>query len=428
MREAIQSTAGGPETAALAGASAVARRGVVCAVRRLVLTDFRNFASLRLAPETRPVVLTGANGAGKTNLLEAVSFLVPGKGLRDARLGEVDRRDAPQGAAWAVAATLDTPEGRVDIGTGRDPASPRDPSATPQTEEAIAAPERGGSRRLVRIDGVPVRGTAALAEMVSAVWLTPAMDRLFAEGAGGRRRFLDRVVYGFDASHAGRVWVYERALRGRARLLRHGSGDGRPQGSADQVWLAALEESMAATGVAVAAARREMVARLNVACAQENGPFPGAQVEMAGEVDGWLDEGPALEAEERLRAALLASRARDAESGGAARGPHRSDLVVRHRAKDTAAGLCSTGEQKALLISIILAVAKLNLEDNGAPPLLLLDEVAAHLDCERRDALFGRLGDLGVQAWITGTDKALFRALHGRAQFFHVANGAVVPC
>ncbi|MEK9662102.1 MAG: DNA replication/repair protein RecF, partial [Alphaproteobacteria bacterium] len=281
-----------------------------------------------------------------------------------------------------------------------------------------------GRRRAVHVDGVPARGPSALAEHVNIVWLTPEMDRLFQDGAAGRRRFLDRMVYGFDPEHAGRVAAYEQAVRGRARLLRDGVGD--------DTWLSAQEEVIAGKGVAIAAARRDVAARLATAIAEDaasaaESVFPRAGLVLEGEVETWLGDGPALAAEDRLRAALADSRRRDAAAGSTAHGPHRSDLKVRHIGKDQPAELCSTGEQKALLIGIVLAHVRLQALARGAPPLLLLDEVAAHLDADRRAALYGRLVQLGAQAWMTGTDTGLFEAIGSDAQFLVVENATVSP-
>lgn len=364
---------------------------------RLRLTEFRCYARAQLDLDRRPVVLTGPNGAGKTNLLEAVSLLAPGRGLRRAKLDEMGRRNRTAGQGWAVAASLVTQEGSVEVGTG--------------------CTSESGSRRVVRIDGDPVKSQAALSRYVAAVWLTPQMDRLFQDGASGRRRFLDRLVFGFDAAHAGRVGSYEHAVRERARLLRDGGGDA--------TWLETLERKMAERGIAIAAARRELTARLARLCAEPSGPFPGAAVAVRGAVEDWLDGAPALVAEERLRAALRDSRQQDAMTGGAAVGPHRSDMRVRHLAKEMPADQCSTGEQKALLIAIVLAHARLQTAENDRVPLLLLDEVAAHLDAKRRDALFDEILALGAQAWLTGTDRDLFDALGDRAQYATVRDSAV---
>ena len=378
------------------------------AVTRLVLTDFRCYRQARLAVDTRPVVVTGANGAGKTNLLEAISFLAPGRGLRRARLGEVDRRALPEGTvaaeisgAWTVAADIATARETVQIGTGR---------------EATAS---GGERRTVRIDGAPAKSQTALAEHVDLVWLTPQMDRLFLEGAAARRRFLDRLVYGFDAAHAGRCGAYDQALRERGRLLR--------EGPHDPAWLAALEESLARHGVAIAAARRAAAAQLDAACGEGVAGFPRARLGVAGTVESWLAETPAETAEERLRTGLAAARRQDAESGGAAIGPHRSDLRVRHGTAEAPAEQCSTGEQKALLIALLLAHARLQAARRGAAPVMLLDEVAAHLDRERRRALFAELAALGAQAWLSGTEAELFAELRGTAQFIAVRDAAIAP-
>jgi len=382
------------------------------AVRRITLTDFRNYGALRLEVDARPVVLTGPNGAGKTNLLEALSFLAPGRGLRRAKLGQVVRGAAlaageaagPDDGAWAVAARLETPDGPVDIGTAR---------------EVVRGPDgsQEGERRIVRIDGKTAKGQGDLARHLSLAWLTPEMDRLFLESSGGRRRFIDRLVYGFVPDHAARVSAYERAMRERSRLLREGRGDAS--------WLSALESQMAEAAVAIAAARRDLIGRLNLASEAGIGPFPRPDATMEGTVEDWLVDGPALAIEDRFRALLEESRRRDAEAGGAAAGPHRSDLVVTHVERGMPAAQCSTGEQKALLIALVLATARLQALDRGAAPILLMDEVVAHLDEIRRAALFDELVALGAQAWLTGTDRALFRTLDERAQFLDVAAGAV---
>lgn len=371
------------------------------AVTRLTLTRFRSYASARLECDARPVVLTGENGAGKTNLLEAVSFLAPGRGMRRAKISDAERigdssaADWTGGPGWAIAAQVQTPLGPVEIGTGRDPA--------------------GGEseRRLVHIDGRPAKGQIALANHVAVVWLTPQMDRLFQEAASGRRRFLDRLVFGFDPGHAGRLTKYENALRERARILR--------DGPVDPSWLSALEDQMVETGIAVAAARAEMSHRLEAAASQGVGPFPAPGIRMAGAIDDLLADRPALEAEEAFRRALAEGRRVDAVAGGAGIGPHKSDLAVTYRAKNMPAELGSTGEQKALLIAIVLANARLMKAETGTPPLLLLDEVAAHLDEGRRQALFDEILATGAQAWMTGTDAEIFHPLAGRANHIRVA-------
>ena len=384
------------------GAGAVfARVGVT----RLVLTDFRNYREARLTLGTASVVLTGPNGAGKTNLLEAVSFLAPGRGLRGAKLSEIDRRQRAQRAGsggssqgWAVAAVVATRRGTLRIGTGHD-----------------VGLQPTGERRIVRIDGEPARGQAVLGERLGVVWLTPSMDRLFLEGPSGRRRFLDRLVLGLDPAHASHVAAYEQALRERSRLLR--------DGPADSAWFAALEKVMAERGVAVAAARRDAVQQLDRVCAEAEGPFPRARLRLIGTVEDWLEAMPALAAEIKLASALAANRQADAQAGGALIGPHRSDLAVALADKDIAAELASTGEQKALLISILLAHAGLQRAVRGEPPLLLLDEIAAHLDASRRAALFDALLRLDSQTWLTGTDEALFAPLRCQAQFLSVRDG-----
>ena len=371
-------------------------------LRRLTLTDFRCYAHQRLDADERCVVLTGPNGAGKTNILEAISYLAPGRGMRRARFGDVVRRDSDRG--WAVAATVDGPPGgSVEIGTGT--MSP-DPTATAPLE-----------RRQVRVDGETMRGPVALAESIAMAWITPQMDRLFQEDGASRRRFLDRLVYGVDPSHATRVSAYERAMRDRARLLKSGQ-------RADE-WVLALENTMAEYGVAIAAARRDAVAGLSSVLEAAIGPFPAALVDVDGVVEAMLDDMAALDAEQAFREALTASRGRDAETGGAAIGPHRSDLAVTHLDKGLPARQCSTGEQKALLISIVLADARVAALRTGAAPILLLDEIVAHLDEARRIALFDQVLGMGVQAWLTGTDKDVFAPLGARALFLDVTDGAI---
>jgi DNA replication and repair protein RecF len=321
--------------------------------------------------------------------------------LRRARLTDIDRTRAtgePR-SPWAVAAWIETGTGEIQVGTGRDASSVT------------------GERRLVRIDGVKVKSQAELASLAAIGWLTPQMDRLFIEASSGRRRFLDRLVLAFDSGHAGRLAAYELSMRERQRLLQDGG---------DASWLGALEGRMAADGIAIAAARREMAARLAADDASAE-PFPRAALTLKGEVETWLGQMPALAAEDALKARLDASRRRDRDSGTTAVGPHRSDLSVRHVGTGMDAAQCSTGEQKALLIAIVLAHARLRARYSGAPPILLLDEVAAHLDATRRAALFAAILALEAQAWLTGTDAALFAGLAGAAQFFTVADAAINP-
>ena len=353
--------------------------------------------------DSRPLVLTGPNGAGKTNLLEAVSYLSPGRGLRGARLADVARVAGPnEGSAdaWSVAATLSGAGGETALGSGwRAPAEPG------ETE-----------RRAVRIDGTTAAGPAALAQHVAMVWLTPAMDRLFAGPPAERRRFLDRLVFAIDAGHAARVQRYDRARRHRARLLREGTGD--------DAWFGAIERSMAENAVAIGAARLDLVMRLEQYLPASAAPFPRIALAADGLVERWLADTPALEVEERFRAHLAATRREEAE-GGSADGPQRSELFVTDRDRGMAAEQCSTGEQKAMLIALVTAHARLVARQRRCAPVLLLDEIAAHLDEERRRALFGVIVDLGAQAWLTGTDPAVFRPLGENAQFFTVRPGTV---
>lgn len=363
---------------------------------RLVVTNFRSYARAELALDGRPVVLTGENGAGKTNLLEAVSLLSPGRGLRGVPYAEIARDDGAGG--WAVAATLETAQGPLRIGTGIEPG---------------VEPARS---RSVRIAG-EVAGPSALAAHVRTVWLTPAMDRLFVDGASERRHFFDRLVTGFDPAHGARVNAYDRALRERNRLL--------ADDVFDDAWLGGLETQMAEHGVAIAAARVETLARLRGALeAAETHSFPRAEVALDGMLEAALGNEAAVDLEDGFRRELAAMRGRDAAAGRALSGPHRTDLAVRHVEKDREARSCSTGEQKALLIGIVLANARL-LAARGTPPLLLLDEIAAHLDGRRRAALFDEIAALGLQAFMTGADPSLFETLGARAQNFRVTRGAI---
>lgn len=400
------------------------------AVRRVGLTGFRSWRSVRLEVPARSVVLTGPNGAGKTNLLEALSLLAPGRGLRRARMAALQTRGAPETAPeskWAVSARLDTPDGPRRVGVGLDPGL--DPAG-----ESAANPESAPGRRILRIDGIPAKGQGDLAALGAVSWLTPEMDGLFTGPAGERRRFLDRLVAGFLPGHAAHVAAYGKAMRERNRLLR--------EPGAEAAWLDALEAAMAERGVAVAVARADFTARLAAACAGRVSAFPAPDLALVGAPDGadhaFAASGAALPAEDALRARLRASRDADAEAGRALNGPHRADLDVRlagpspgnggdgrGSGRGRPAADCSTGEQKALLIALVLAAARLQAVERGAAPILLLDEVAAHLDRERRAALFDEIEGLGAQAWMTGTDAALFDALRGRACFVTAGNGAL---
>jgi DNA replication and repair protein RecF len=372
------------------------------AVLSLNLRDFRNYAELHLRLTGGPVVLTGPNGAGKTNILEALSFLSPGRGLRRAKLSDVSRSDCGS-AGWVAQAELASMVGPVAIGTGL----------------AEGGEEDGSERRVVRINGEAAPSANGLIEYLDVVWLTPQMDRLFVEGLSTRRRFMDRLVYGLDGGHARQVAAYEKAMRERNRLLKFGG--------ADPAWLAALESQMAEHGVAVAAARRDGLARIEAGMALATGPFPRARLAAQGPVETWLADMPALAAEEKLRALLAERRGIDRDAGAATEGPHRSDMAVWHADKDQPAAQCSTGEQKALLIAITLANARLIRARRAMAPLMLLDEVSAHLDGRRRAALYEELLAIGGQVWLTGTDEDLFEGLSGRAEFFTVTDGVVTP-
>ncbi len=351
---------------------------------RLALTDFRNYSTLAWRNQARIVVVSGPNGSGKTNLLEAVSLLVPGRGLRGARMSELPRHGA---AHWAVAARFDDDADGFEIGTGTVPDGPP-------------------GRRVFRLDGAPLRGRGAIAERVSAIWLTPQMDRLFVEGASGRRRFLDRLVLALEPGHAREIAAHDEAMVGRNRLLATGRAGG--------AWIDGLELSMVRHAVAAAAARRALVERLNAradADAFKPSGFPPARLSLLCPIADRLGQEPALAVEDWLRAALAAGRGADARAGNAALGAHRADLSLSDSKTGRPAATASTGQQKALLIGVVLAQAALVGSLRGDAPLLLLDEPLVHLDHVRRDALFEALQRLPSQVFLTGTDLDLFAPL-----------------
>ena len=372
-------------------------------IRRLTLSNFRSYhaAQVRL-DRPGPIVLTGANGAGKTNLIEAISLLAPGRGLRRATMEELAFSEGD--GAWAISAEIEGMLGLATLGTGIDP---------PAGEESTPT-------RKCRIDRESVGSATAFADHLRVVWLTPAMDPLFNGPASERRRFLDRLVLAVDAQHSSRVAALERSLRSRNRLLEDPSGDSH--------WLDAVEHETAEVAVAVAAGRAETAKRLSAAleASRDNArEFPQAQIALQGWMEQLLPDHSAIEVEDRYRALLKDSRIRDAAAGRTLEGPHLSDLVVTHASKNIPAADASTGEQKALLIRLVLAHAGLIKQMTGFVPLLLLDEVIAHLDPSRRAALYDALSLLGAQVWMTGADPAAFGDVVRRAQVFLVRSGVV---
>ncbi len=365
--------------------------------RRLGLCDFRSYAALDARFSSSLVALTGENGAGKTNILEAVSMFSPGRGLRRAEIGQCVRHGSETG--FSVSIELETDGHTLQLGHGYEP--------------------QGEGRRF-RVDRAPAASARAFADYLHVLWLTPAMDGLFVGPAGDRRRFLDRLTLGVDADHGARVAKFERALRNRNRLLEDGGADSR--------WLGAAEQEIAALGVAVASARLDTAQRLAAlidATRDESSPFPFARIALEGELERMLLTDLAFTVEQRYRAMLADSRRRDAAAGRTLLGPQASDLLVRHGPKDEAAQDCSTGEQKALLVGLVLAHARLIAAMRQDAPLLLLDEIAAHFDARRREALFDELARLGGQVWMTGADPALFETLKDRADIFSVTPGRI---
>lgn len=356
------------------------------AIVRLSLGDFRSYPDALIEAGSGIVVLTGDNGAGKTNILEAVSLFAPGRGLRGSPFRDMARTGGVGGFSVAARLIPAAGEAPVDLGTGTEPATP--------------------DRRIVRINGAASPSTG-LGEWLSIVWLTPAMDRLFADAAGERRRFLDRLVLARTPMHAHHATRYDAAMRQRNRLL---AGDDEPDGD----WLSALEVAMVEHGRALAEARQALVEELGARIADEKaGPFARAGLAL----EGWSGADFARD--------LREGRARDAGAGRTLTGPHRQDLIVLHLDKGQAAARCSTGEQKALLIGIVLAHADLVAAAVGRAPILLLDEIAAHLDPVRRAALFERIAGAGYQAWLTGTERVLFEAVPGNATRLLVQGGLV---
>lgn len=369
------------------------------AISRLTLTDFRNYAGLRLSAPAQLIALTGANGAGKTNILEAISLLAPGRGLRSAAFEDLARQGGS--SSWAIAAEAETASGPVSLGTGW----------SGQSE----AGDGGG--RLVVIDGEVQKGSGALGDHMRLLWLTPAQDRLFAGPASDRRRFLDRMVQAFDPEHGARILVFEKVMRERNLLL----DETRP----DPAWLSSLEAQMAEAAVAISAARLVGLEALqtHIGEARAESSFPWGIVSVEGEIEALVAEKPAVQVEDEYRRILGDSRGLDRAAGRTLRGPHRSDLAVVHGPKAMPAGQCSTGEQKALLIGLILAQARAVRAGAGVSPILLLDEVAAHLDRARRKALLDALSALGSQSWMTGTDAQLFEGIGDKGIVFHVEDG-----
>ena len=368
------------------------------AISNLRLVNFRCYDDISLHLGSTAIVITGENGAGKTNILEAISFLSPTKGLRHAKLEDVtNNKNKTQ--IWAVSAKLNTPYGNTQIGTGLDVKN---------------------NRRIVKIDGELQKGQSILSEYCSIVWVTPQMDRLFLDGSAIRRRFLDQVIFNFEPSHLGRLNRYNKAMRERSRLLKEWGAD-----KADTTWLSSLETIIAETAMAIAAARLTMVERLQKACEDnhlDSDIFPLPKVTVNGWVEKELEHSPAIIVEEKFKELLKNSRPKDAIIGGSEYGTHKSDFIVFHKGHSIIADQCSTGEQKGLLMALTLAHARLIKAEKGQAPILLLDEMAAHLDENRRETLFDMCLQLGGQCWMSGTDKNIFNSLKNKADFLYIDN------
>lgn len=386
-------------------------------VKRLTLTDFRNYAFLRLEPEICPIIITGENGSGKTNILEAISFLTPGRGLRSAKMSDIKRlTPAPVGKeyasvnqnySWAVSANIVKNNEDYTISTAVQ-------KNTKENEDEWHTFDR----RIVQIDGQKATTQAELGKYISAIWVTPQMDRIFLGGPQPRRSFLDRIVYTFDLEHAKRTSAFEHLYKEWYRLLKGGVRDNN--------WLSSLEEQMAAIGVSIAAARREIIARLNTFIEKEpDDVFPNLRLELDGKIEQMLDQLPAIDVEDYYLHSLFQNRKNILENESI-EGVNRTDFKVYFKKKNMPAELCSTGEQKSLLVSIILAQTKCQMLDKGFAPVLLLDEVTTHLDDMKRDALLNKIRDLNLQAFLTSTDSSVFKTIKKDAQFFEVKNNNII--
>jgi len=380
-------------------------------VTRLTLTNFRNYDFLRLEFDIGPIVITGENGSGKTNLLEAVSFLTPGRGLRSAKAADIARITTDvlpkQNYLWAVSANIVKNDEDFTIST-----------AVQQSQKDYGDDLRVFDRRMVQIDGQKASTQAELGKYISAIWVTPQMDRIFLGGPQPRRSFLDRIVYAFDLEHAKRTAVFEHLYKEWYRLIK--------SGIKDNVWLLSLEQQMSAVGVSIAAARREVVARLNTFITKEpDDVFPDLRLALDGSIEQMLDTKAAVDVEDFYRDTLFKSR-RNVFTNETIDGVNRTDFKVFYQQKNMPAELCSTGEQKSLLVSIILSQTKCQILDKGFAPVLLLDEVTTHLDRFKRDALLSKVRGLQIQALMTSTDKSAFHALKNQAQFFETGNNQVV--
>jgi len=370
----------------------------VSSVARLQLQFFRNYAALDVRVESAPVILFGENGSGKTNILEALSLFSPGKGLRHARLRDMDQvgQDGTQ-RPWSASMVMVQDYGQAILGTGRDATADAD-------------------KRLLRVDGEPAKFTE-LSEYVTLTWLTPAIEQLFLGSGSDRRAYVDRLTAQFYPDHSRTVYRYEHAVRERNKLLFNSMQD--------VAWYAAVEHKIAELGVAIAVARNEVLHLLNQSMQRGQDVFPAASVWMEGEVEQWAREMSALDAEAACREKLEHNRATDREVGRTSIGVHKSELQAVHSVKNRPARLCSTGEQKAIMLSLTMAFVRAQAVWRGTPPLLLLDEVVAHLDAERREALFEEIQSLHVQAWMTGTEAQTFESMQGVMQGFIVKDGAL---
>jgi DNA replication and repair protein RecF len=370
-------------------------------INQIKLSNFRNYSFLDVCFEDKPIVITGQNGSGKTNMLEAISLLTPGRGIRNATIGAVSKYDSTSGASlpWSVYAEISTPEGGITIGTGKDANSDTD-------------------KRLIKINGTAVSNQSELGQYFSVCSLTPDMDQTFTEGTTSRRNYLDKLTTLFYPDHSRQLSIYNHARSERAKLL--------ATNKADPIWLNTIERRMSEQAIAIAAARLEVISQLQHAIDTHTSSFPKAKLSIQGYVEEALTQNKAIEAEQKLQEKLKSTRPEDKQSGRTMFGTHRSDFSAIHSIKNMPAQLCSTGEQKALLLSITMATIRARKSWTGTAPVLLLDEVVAHLDEQKRGEFFNELLALGTQTFLTGTDTVLFNELNGKSQFLTVDNGYIL--
>jgi DNA replication and repair protein RecF len=372
----------------------------ILAVEKLDLINFRNYSQISLKLEAKPIIITGPNGSGKTNILEAISFLSPGRGLRNAKLKDIDNKNT--NLTWKVRCLIKSTIGRNLIETGRV-----------QNNDSYKR-----DKRFIKIDDIIAKSASEISNIFSVIWLVPQLDQIFMGASSERRKFFDRMVYNFDPNHASHVIKYDYYMRERFKLLK--------TKQYDTQWLSIIEQHMAEMGVAIAAARMQSLAYIQHCISEAKTSFPKPHIYLTGEIETMIDKTPAIEIEEYFKEILSQNRQKDTETNQTNFGVHKSDMITIHDKKNLYANLCSTGEQKAMLVAITLAEARARIKWRSSVPILLLDEVMAHLDERRRTSLFDEILHMKAQCWITGTDDNMFQYLNKNAQYLHIKNGAFI--